>query len=90
MESGNIAERVKQIIVEQLGVKEDQVVPEARFIEDLSADSLDTVELVMRFEEAFDVKIPDDVVENMLTVGKAIKYLEEKEAAKAAGDGKQA
>jgi acyl carrier protein len=90
MESGNIADRVKQIIVEQLGVKEDQVVPEARFIEDLSADSLDTVELVMRFEEAFDVKIPDDVVENMLTVGKAVKYLEEKVAAKAAGDGKQA
>ncbi len=90
MESGNIADRVKQIIVEQLGVREDQVVPEARFIEDLNADSLDTVELVMRFEEAFDVKIPDDVVENMLTVGKAVKYLEEKEAAKAAGNDKQA
>ena len=90
MESGSIADRVKQIIVEQLGVREDQVVPEARFIEDLNADSLDTVELVMRFEEAFDVKIPDDVVENMLTVGKAVKYLEDKEAAKAAGDDKQA
>lgn len=75
MKAEAIEDRVKEIIVTELGVREDQITPDARFIEDLNADSLDTVELVMRFEEAFDLKIPDDVVENMLTVGKAVEYI---------------
>ncbi len=77
MDAATVADRVKSIIVEQLGVREDQVVPEARFIEDLNADSLDTVELVMKFEAEFGLPtIPDDVVENMQTVGKAAEYIE--------------
>jgi acyl carrier protein len=78
MSNSNVEDRVKKIIVEQLGVREDQVQPQARFIEDLGADSLDTVELVMEFEEAFGIKIPDDVVEKMTTVGQAITYINEK------------
>ncbi|NMA42331.1 MAG: acyl carrier protein [Oligosphaeraceae bacterium] len=74
----NIEEQVKEIIVEQLGVRKDQVQDQARFIEDLGADSLDTVELVMEFEEAFSIKIPDDIVEKMTTVGQAISYIKEK------------
>ncbi|MFA6929859.1 MAG: acyl carrier protein [Lentisphaeria bacterium] len=74
----NVEDRVKKIIVEQLGVREDQVQTQAHFIEDLGADSLDTVELVMEFEEAFSIKIPDDVVEKMTTVGQAISYINEK------------
>ncbi|MBP5299937.1 MAG: acyl carrier protein [Victivallales bacterium] len=86
-----ITEKVKEIIVKHLAVNADQVVPEARFIEDLNADSLDTVELVMEFEETFDMKIPDDVVENMLTVGAAIDYIAKQLDAKAAaGEEKQA
>ncbi len=80
MDNATIEERVKKIIVTELGVREDQITPEARFIEDLNADSLDTVELVMQFEEEFDLKIPDDVVENMLTVGKAIDYIKAQSA----------
>ena len=71
-------DRVKKIIVEQLGVEEDDVTPEASFVEDLGADSLDTVELVMAFEEEFDIEIPDEEAEKILTVGRAIEYIKEK------------
>ena len=76
-----LEDKVKDIIVEQLGVNKDQVVPEASFIEDLGADSLDTVELVMAFEEEFGAEIPDEDAENLKTVGDAIKYIESKMAA---------
>lgn len=71
-----IAERVKKIIVEKLGVEEDQVTPEASFTNDLGADSLDTVELIMEFEREFNVNIPDEQAENITTVGEAVSYLE--------------
>jgi acyl carrier protein len=71
----SIEERVKNIIVEQLGVDADQVTTEASFVEDLGADSLDTVELVMAFEEEFDIEIPDEDAEKMITVGQAVSYL---------------
>jgi len=74
----SVADNVKKVIVEQLRVREDQVVPEARFVEDLNADSLDTVELVMALEEKFGTKIPDEVLEKMSTVGQAIEYIEAK------------
>ena len=74
----DIEAKVKEIIVEQLGVDEEQVNPEASFIDDLGADSLDTVELVMAFEEKFDIEIPDEDAEKMRTVGDAIEYLKEK------------
>jgi acyl carrier protein len=74
-----IEEKVKQIIVDQLGVDADEVTPEAKFIEDLGADSLDTVELVMEFEEEFNIEIPDEDAEKMTTVGQAIEYLKKKE-----------
>ncbi len=70
-------QRVKEIIVEQLGVKADQVTPEAKFIEDLGADSLDTVELVMALEEEFNIEVPDEQAEKLQTVGDVIKYVEE-------------
>lgn len=70
-------DRVKEIIVEQLGVSPDQVKPEARFIDDLGADSLDTVELIMALEEEFEVEIPDEDAEKMATVGDAMNYLKE-------------
>ncbi len=73
----SIADRVKEIIVEQLGVNEDQVVPEAKFVEDLGADSLDTVELVMALEEEFGAEIPDEEAEKLTTVNEAIKYIEQ-------------
>jgi acyl carrier protein len=73
----DIAQRVKDIVVEQLGVNPDEVTPEASFIDDLGADSLDTVELVMALEEEFDAEIPDEDAENLKTVGEAIKYIEE-------------
>ncbi|MCF6175773.1 MAG: acyl carrier protein [Victivallaceae bacterium] len=75
----SIAEKVKGIIVEQLGVSEDQVVPEAKFIEDLGADSLDQVELIMALEEEFGEDIPDSEAEKMASVGDAIKYIESKQ-----------
>jgi len=72
----SIEERVQNIIVEQLGVDTDQVSMDASFVEDLGADSLDTVELVMAFEEEFDLEIPDEDAEKMQTVGDAVSYLE--------------
>ena len=72
-----VEERVKAIIVEQLGVEENDVAPAAKFIEDLGADSLDTVELVMAFEEEFDIEIPDEDAEKITTVGDAISYIKE-------------
>ena len=71
----NIEERVKKIIVEQLGVKEEEVKSEASFVDDLGADSLDTVELVMALEEEFDTEIPDEEAENITTVQSAIDYI---------------
>jgi acyl carrier protein len=75
---GTVEERVKKIISEQLGVEEDEVTPEASFVEDLGADSLDTVELVMALEEEFGIEIPDEDAEKILTVGKALDYIKEK------------
>ena len=72
-----VEERVKAIIVEQLGVEENDVVPAAKFIEDLGADSLDTVELVMAFEEEFDIEIPDEDAEKITTVGDAVQYIKD-------------
>ncbi len=72
----DIADRVKKIVVEHLGVEAEKVTESANFIDDLGADSLDTVELVMAFEEGFGVEIPDDAAETIVTVGDAIKFLE--------------
>ena len=74
----SIEERVRELVVEQLGVSQDQVNPQASFIDDLGADSLDTVELVMAFEEEFGIDIPDEDAEKMVIVADAIKYLEER------------
>lgn len=71
-----ISQKVKQIIVDKLGVDESEVINEASFTNDLGADSLDTVELIMEFEKEFDVSIPDEQAENIQTVGQAIEYLE--------------
>ena len=76
----DIATKVKAIIVDKLGVDESEVTPEASFTNDLGADSLDTVELIMEFEKEFDLQIPDDDAEKITTVGEAIKYIEEKVA----------
>lgn len=76
----DIAERVKKIVVDHLGVDADKVVESASFIDDLGADSLDTVELVMAFEEEFGVEIPDDAANSILTVGDAIKFIEKAQA----------
>lgn len=73
-----VTDKVKSIIAEQLGVKIEEVTPQASFIDDLGADSLDTVELVMALEEEFGIEIPDEDAEKMGTVGDAIKYIEEK------------
>jgi acyl carrier protein len=78
MAEKSIEEKVKDIIVEQLGVNPEQVTPQASFIEDLGADSLDIVELVMAFEEEFGVEVPDEDAEKLQTVGDVIKYIEEK------------
>ena len=75
---GTVDERVKKIIGEQLGVEEDEVTPEASYVEDLGADSQDTVELVMALEEEFGIEIPDEDAEKILTVGKALDYIKEK------------
>ena len=76
--SANVEERVKDIIVEELGVERETLTAEASFMEDLGADSLDTVELVMAFEKEFDIDIPDEEAEKLRTVGDALKYLHEK------------
>jgi len=76
--ASDIADKVKKIIEEQLGVGADQVTDDASFIDDLGADSLDTVELVMALEEAFEIEIPDEDAEKMTTVASAIEYLEQK------------
>lgn len=76
-DNSGIMEKVKQIIVDELGVDEKEVEPEAKFTDDLGADSLDTVELVMRFEEEFGIEIPDEAAEKIQSVGDAYKYIEE-------------
>ena len=78
MAEKTIEEKVKDIIVEQLGVNPEQVTPQASFIEDLGADSLDIVELVMAFEEAFELEIPDEDAEKITTVKDAVEYIEGK------------
>lgn len=78
MSDKTVEEKVKDIIVEQLGVNPEQVVPSASFIEDLGADSLDTVELVMAFEEEFSVEVPDEDAEKLQTVNDVVKYIEDK------------
>jgi acyl carrier protein len=75
-----LEERVSEIIVEQLGVSKEEVVPEASFIDDLGADSLDIVELVMAMEEEFDIEIPDEDAEKIQTIGEAIAYVKERAA----------
>jgi acyl carrier protein len=72
----SVFDRVKAIVVEQLGVEADQVTPQSKFVEDLGADSLDVVELVMALEEEFDLEIPDEDAEKIATVGEASKYIE--------------
>ena len=74
----DIEDAVKQIVIEHLGIEESKVTPEAKFIDDLGADSLDTVELVMAFEEKFNIEIPDDAAETILTVKDAIDFIENK------------
>ena len=76
--SANIEQKVKNIIADQLGVGEDEIKPTSSFIEDLGADSLDIVELVMTLEETFDIEIPDDDAEKMQTIADAIDYLKER------------
>jgi len=73
-----VEDKIKSIIAEQLGVKVEEVTPQSSFIDDLGADSLDTVELIMALEEEFNVEIPDEDAEKMTTVGDAIKYIDEK------------
>jgi len=75
-----VQERVIEIVSEQLGVEKEKVAPETHFVNDLGADSLDTVELVMELEEEFDINIPDDAAEKIQTVGEAIDYIEKAQA----------
>ncbi len=75
--TADVFERVKQIVIDQLDVEEEKIVPEASFIDDLGADSLDTVELVMKFEEEFGVEIPDDIAEKITTIKDAIDHIKE-------------
>jgi len=77
-----VTEKVKEMIVEQLGVNESEVVPEAKFIDDLGADSLDIVELIMALEDVYGIEIPDEDAEKMETVGDAINYIEKRMAEK--------
>ncbi|MFO7260084.1 MAG: acyl carrier protein [bacterium] len=79
--SDSIEAKVKEIIINELGVEPEKVTPEASFVEDLGADSLDTVELVMAFEEEFGIEIPDEEAEQLQTVGDAIRYLKEHKGA---------
>ena len=74
----DIQDQVKKIVVDHLGIDEAKVIPEAKFIDDLGADSLDTVELIMQFEEEFNLEIPDEDAETITTVGKAIEYISSK------------
>lgn len=74
----DVEERVKKIIIEHLGVDPEKVVPQASFMNDLGADSLDSVELVMEFEEEFGVDVPDDAADGILTVGDAVRFIEQK------------
>ncbi len=74
----SVEQKVKELVVQQLGVNEEEVTPDASFMEDLGADSLDTVELVMAFEEEFSIEIPDEDAEKIQTVGQAIEYIESK------------
>ena len=76
------AEKIKAVIAEQLGVKSEEVTDQAKFVDDLGADSLDTVELVMALEEEYGIEIPDEDAEKLTTVGDAIKYIDEKLASK--------
>ena len=85
-----IGERVKKIVVEHLGVEPEKVIDSASFIDDLGADSLDTVELVMAFEEEFKCEIPDDAAEHILTVGNAIDFLEKNAGSGSGAAGKPA
>ena len=78
MDMKQLEEKVRDIIVEELGVERDKLTPDASFMEDLGADSLDTVELVMAFEKEFDIDIPDEEAEKLRTVGQAMKYLHDK------------
>lgn len=80
MDEKSIEAKVKEIIVEQLRVEPDQVKPEAQFVNDLGADSLDTVELIMALEEAFDIEIPDEQAEKIKTVGEALEHIKAKAA----------
>lgn len=73
-----VEERIRKIIAEQLGVEEDDVVPDAKFVEDLGADSLDTVELVMALEEEFEIEIPDEDAEKIQTVSAAVDFIKDK------------
>jgi len=81
IDMANVAEKVTKIIIDKLGVEESEITPEASFTQDLGADSLDTVELIMEFEKDFDIAIPDDKAEAIATVGDAIAYVEEAIAA---------
>jgi len=83
MSQDDIFEKVKQIVVDQLSVDEGQVTSDANFTNDLGADSLDVVELVMALEEEFDIEIPDEAAENIATVGAAVEYIEKEVATKA-------
>ena len=71
-------DKVKEIIIDKLGIEESKITMEAKFIDDLGADSLDTVELIMQFEEEFGIEIPDDDAESLLSVGKAVDYISDK------------
>lgn len=76
--ANNVEEKVKEIIAEQLGIEVDQIKPESKFVDDLGADSLDVVELIMAFEEAFDIEIPDEDAEKIQTVKDVIDYIQAK------------
>ncbi|NLT23052.1 MAG: acyl carrier protein [Syntrophorhabdus sp.] len=78
----SVTEKVRKMIVDQLGVSESEVVPEAKFIDDLGADSLDIVELIMALEDEYSIEIPDEDAEKMETVGDAIRYIEDRLAGK--------
>jgi len=83
MSQSDVFERVKKVVVDQLGIDAETVTPQAKFIDDLNADSLDIVELVMAFEEEFDIEIPDDAAEKILSVQHAVDYINENVAASA-------